>query len=167
MSTRKELLKLSKPQLIKQCKKYKLSTLGNKNDMITRILDHNKDKPVKTSKKIASPPKAKGSQVTSSNKTNNNSYVQLVYGYCRPNLTESPPELLQLFSQFYYAMYLAKDGLDLQLKFGSKYSEISKYIKLDFPQPKKPKIKPKPVPVCSYASMLIEDMKGNFVQTNN
>ena len=38
MATKKELLKLSKPQLVKKCKQYKVSSIGNKSDMIERIL---------------------------------------------------------------------------------------------------------------------------------
>eukprot|EP01084_Bolivina_argentea_P267543 454174_1 len=50
MSTKLELLKLSKKELIKKCKKFKVNSNGTKSDMVDRILSV-KNKP-KTNKKI-------------------------------------------------------------------------------------------------------------------
>eukprot|EP01084_Bolivina_argentea_P318567 552482_1 len=51
--TKLELLKLNKRQLIKQCKKYKVSSSGNKAEMVERILKKTKRKRDKISKQKA------------------------------------------------------------------------------------------------------------------
>eukprot|EP01083_Nonionella_stella_P157398 511011_1 len=48
---KRDLLKLSKPKLIRECKKYKVSTTGSKNDMIQRLLTADAKKPKKTRSK--------------------------------------------------------------------------------------------------------------------
>eukprot|EP01083_Nonionella_stella_P157397 511010_1 len=75
---RKELLKLSKPKLIKECKKYKVSTTGSKNDMIQRLLTADAKKPKKTRSKKKSK-KTKKKKKKKSSKSEDSGEAQTVW----------------------------------------------------------------------------------------
>ena len=84
---RKSLLKLSKTELIKECKKYKVSTIGSKRDMIDRIITIHPKTKVKHRKTKSKPKdtiKGKRKKSRSGIKDNNQSFIELtVDGYCR------------------------------------------------------------------------------------
>ena len=89
-TTKKQLLKLSKVALIKECKKYKVSTSGTKSDMIDRILA--KCKPQQTSTKDTLDAKENKTKVSKSKTIRSLPFktrkLYLTSGYIREELLE-------------------------------------------------------------------------------
>eukprot|EP01084_Bolivina_argentea_P268559 456190_1 len=113
---KKDLLRLSKKELIKICKKYGAKTTGNKSEMINHILTMNENKlKEKANKKKLEKISSKTKSVFMDKLTPDKCFIYLIFGYIRTYYIKTaqendfPSPLITLITEYMKAMFMNFD----------------------------------------------------------